>query len=190
MPTILHEKDYLHKQKLIYFFLTFASLVILIIFYIVYRIYNNVYFIILAGLSSIPIAQFGIRYILIFSHKDCNSKIADELSTLNLPCYIINTVLFTNGGQTKFIDNIIIIEDTIICIIDNSKKSSKGAIDVLNSMLKGYKFNLKVIDLNDYNFNNFNKYKNIKNSDENLFIALKCHLIWNVYLPLNFTNCS
>lgn len=188
MPTIVHEKNYLYKQKFINLSLTFLSLFVMLFFYLIYKIYSNstiTMYLALAALCAIPAAQFATRYIILFPHKDGNRQIADDLLKLPSHCYVINTALFTDGKVNKFIDNLAIINNTILCFVDDSKKHSIDAINVLENILKskGVEYNLKSISTKDYTKNILEEYtfyesnNVIKTNSEDLFKIIKSYLI-------------
>lgn len=183
MPTIIHEKDYIQKQKLKYIVLSSIFLIIILIFYTLYIINSKSalknYFIVLGALFAVPAGISITRYILFFKYKDCNSKIADELSTLPSYCYIINNALFTNGNKNKFIDNIVIINNNIICIVDSSKKYSLEAVNLLDSILKtkGIDYKLVNMSLDKYNLSILNKYLENQQNDSQIFNTIKTYLI-------------
>lgn len=195
MPTIVHKKNYLYKQKFINLSLTFLSLFVMLFFYLIYKIYSNstiTMYLVLAALCAIPAAQFATRYIILFPHKDSNIQIADDLLKLPSYCYVINTALFTDGKVDKFIDSIAIINNTILCFVDNSKKHSIDAVNVLENILKSkdIEYNLKSISTKDYNEHILNEYMVyecndiiktnndiIKTNSEELFKIIKSYLI-------------
>lgn len=188
MPTTIHTKDYLHKQKFINLSLTLISLFVMLFFYLIYKIYSNstiTTYLALAALCAIPTAQFLTRYIILFPHKDANTQIADNLLKLKSSCYVINTALFTDGKVNKFIDSILIINNTIVCFVDYSNKYSIDAVSVLENILKskGVEYNLKSISTKDYNENILDEYtiyeidNQTKNNSEELLKIIKSYLI-------------
>lgn len=180
MDNIIHEKNYIHRQKVISLTITMLSAIAMIAFYIIYRHIDNIYIIILSAVCAIPIAQSFTRYILLFPHRDCDTKISDSLHSISDKCYIINSALFTDGNENRFVDNIIICGKNVICIVDNSKKYSLNAVDVLKNILisKRIEFNLNIIYRHDYSLDNLKKYMiDLDTNGYEIFIAIKSHLI-------------
>lgn len=184
MPTILREKNYISRQKLVNLIFISISLLGLLFFYIVYRVFTNstiTIYLVLSALFSIPSSLFIIKYILLLPHKDCNTDIANDLCNLPSYCYIINNVLFTDGKQNKFIDNIVIINNNIVCFLDTSKKYSINAVEVLKDILnnKTNNYIIKTISTEEYKPNILEKYivKENKNESKELLSIIKSHLI-------------
>lgn len=180
MITVIHNKNYIKNQKILYLGLTILSLAIMIFFYILYKIYfEKVYFIVIAALCAIPTALFCTRFILFLPHKDCNFIIANELLKLPPSCVIINTVLFTDSEHNKFIDNIIITGNLIICIVNKTNKYSENVIECLKNILDSEKANykLKQIDLENYSFEHVNTLISNQAAEDKLVKIIKSRLI-------------
>jgi len=176
---VIHNKNYVRNQKILYLILTIISLVIMIFFYTFYKIYSEkVYFIVIAALCAIPVSLFFTRFILFLPHKDCKVSIATELLQLPPSCVIINTVLFTSEC-TKFIDNIVITGNTIICIVNETNKYSIDAVKALKSILdsKRVDYKLKQINLNDYSFEKINNLISNQNANDEILRIIKSYLI-------------
>jgi len=184
MPTTVHEKHYIKNQKKLNLIFITSSLVIMVFFYLIYKLNTNstvTIYLVIAALCSIPAAQFILRYSLFFGQKDCNSEIVDELYKLPSTCYIINSALFTNTKGTAFIDHIIISGNNVICLLDHSKKNSDSAISALKTILNtNYdKYNIEIISVKDYKKETLATYilPEITEHTELLFMTIKTHLI-------------
>lgn len=182
MTNIIHDKNYISKQKKLYFLLSIFSAIVLITFYIVYKVFFPKIHLILAfaALCSIPLAQFSIRFSLFWGINDCNEKIADEISTLSENCLIINNALITNGKNNVFIDNIIISKNNIICIINPDCKASKGHSELITSLIESKRipFNLYTINVNEYSLDKIKKHiSHIDFDTEDILSILKGFLI-------------
>lgn len=177
---IVHDKDYIKKQKTLSLIITILSLLIMLFFYIFYRIYSKkVYLLVLAALCAIPAAQFCTRFILFLPHKDCKASIIDDLLKLPSSCFIINTALFTDGKHNGFIDSIVITGNKILCIVDKDNKYSLDAVKYLKDILntKGINYSLKQIDLKDYSFEKIKKLVPNQESNTELLRIIKSYLI-------------
>lgn len=181
MPTTVHEKNYIKKQKILNVIFIIISLSIMLFFYLVYKLYTHssiTIYLVLAALCSIPTAQFIIRYSLFWGQKDCSPIVVDDLSKLPSNCYVINNALLTTGKDNCFIDNIVISGEYIICIVDRTKNNSRDIIFILNAILNN-DYPIKIIHLQDYKYEALIQYiqsNNTKNT-EKLFISIKTHLI-------------
>jgi len=182
MQNIVHDKNYISKQKKLYFLLSLLSLIILLVLYAIYKIFfpQKHLIIALAALCSIPFSQFSIRFSLFWGIKDCNYKIADEIAALAADCFIINNALMTDGKKNIFIDNIIISQNNIICITDNNSKNSDSTESFIKALpeLKKISFNIYTIYTDIYSLDKVKAHISNTNFDsEDILTVLKSYLI-------------
>ena len=182
MQNIIHDKNYISKQKKLYFLLSLFSLITLLVLYTIYKIFfpQKHLIIALAALCSIPLSQFSIRFSLFWGIKDCNYKIADEIASLVPDCFIINNALMTDGKKNIFIDNIIVSQNNVICIVNNNSKNCDDTENFIRNLLelKRIPSNIYTMYIDVYSLDKVKAYiSNINFDSEDILTVLKSHLI-------------
>lgn len=126
MAKVIQEADYIKKRKYKYFIRTLISLIIMtsifVIGFILTKTRNNA-FTLISVLFTLVVAQYGVQYISIIKFKDGDVDIAKQLENLSDSYIVWNSGLFADEKGMAFFEYILISDNKIFCIVDNTNRS-------------------------------------------------------------------